>query len=346
MELWTGVVEQYAEFADYARGDSPCFEAWARGVADDPEVVAWIATLPEIKQQPNLVFAAARWHGVAAPAAYAVLREALLADGAGEPGEPGDPGGIGPIRSTILARATQTNEVGRLATLVPAFAQLGGGVPLSLLEVGASAGLCLYPDRWSYAWSAGPAGSDVVEVGAPGAAGPLRAEVDGPVPFPTAPPAVAWRGGVDLNPLDVRDPDDTGWLETLVWPEHDDRRALLREAVGVAAADPPELVRGDLLEELPGLVERASEHGPVVVFHSAVIAYLEPDDRRRFAAMMRDLVAAGRCHWVSNEGRSVLPEVSATWPQEAPSGRFVLGVDGQAVAWTHGHGRSMTWLRG
>ena len=23
---------------------------------------------------------------------------------------------------------------------------------------------------------------------------------------------------------------------------------------------------------------------------------------------------------------------------------FVMGVDGQVVAWTHGHGQSMTWL--
>ena len=29
---------------------------------------------------------------------------------------------------------------------------------------------------------------------------------------------------VDLNPLDVSDPDAMAWLENLVWPEHDDRR--------------------------------------------------------------------------------------------------------------------------
>ena len=44
-----------------------------------------------------------------------------------------------------------------------------------------------------------------------------------------------------------------------------------------------------------------------MVFHSAVIAYLEPADRERFAAMMAGLVADGRCHWVSNEGPRVLP---------------------------------------
>ena len=75
-------------------------------------MLAWVATLPPVKQQPNLVFAAARWHGVPAPGPYAGLRDALLADD-------------GTIRATILARATQTNEVGRLATLTPFLAELG-----------------------------------------------------------------------------------------------------------------------------------------------------------------------------------------------------------------------------
>ncbi len=139
MEPYADVVDQYSRFADEARPESPCFAAWGLGVAGDPEVQAWVDTLPGIKKQPNLVFAAARWHGVPAPGPYAALRAALLDDD-------------GPIRETVLARSTQTNEVGRLATLLPAFP----AGPLALLEVGASAGLNLFPDRWGYAWTPGP----------------------------------------------------------------------------------------------------------------------------------------------------------------------------------------------
>ena len=130
----------------------------------------------------------------------------------------------------------------------------------------------------------------------------------------------------------------------LVWPEDDGRRAQLARAVEVARADPPYLLRGDLLEELSGLVERASAHGPVVVFHSAVIAYLTDEDREAFRELMTGLVGDGRCHWVSNEGPRVLPSVTATTPQPVPAGRFVIGVDGRAVAFAHGHGRSLDWL--
>ena len=52
------------------------------------------------------------------------------------------------VSATMRSRSTQTNEVGRCATLLPVLGGLEG--PLALLEVGASAGLCLHPDRWSY----------------------------------------------------------------------------------------------------------------------------------------------------------------------------------------------------
>lgn len=334
MEPYAPVAEQYAEFARWSRDESPCFSEWASGVADDPGVLAWLSDLPRVKQQPNLVFAAARWHGVPAPGPYSGLREALLEDA-----HPIGSGLAAGIRATILSRSTQTNEVGRLATLTPALARLAGDEPLALIEVGASAGLCLYPDRYSYSWSTedGP-----VMAGE----GPrLDCEVSGPFPRRVTVPRVSSRVGVDLNPLSVTDDDAMAWLANLIWPEQDARRERLRVAVEVARADPPTLVRGDLLTELPGQVERARAAGRVVVFHSAVIAYLEAADRARFQEMMTALVADGRCHWVSNEGPNVLPDVTATGPPVPDDlASFMLGVDGQVVAWTHGHGQSMAWL--
>ena len=324
MLLFDDIAAEYRDFARYAEGDSPTFASWSTEVAQDAEVIAWLATLPAIKHQPNLVFAAARFNGVPAPGPYAGLRRALLGDD-------------GALRETILTHATQTNEVGRLATLAPAFARIPG--PLALLEVGASAGLCLYPDRWSYRWR-----TDEGDITLGDAPGELLCRVKGRPDLPTVLPEVAWRGGIDLNPLDVTDQAAMAWLTTLVWPEHDDRRARLARAIEVARAEPPHLVRGDLLDELPALVETASAYGTVVVFHSAVIAYLEPSDRERFEVLIRGLVADGRCHWVSNEGKDVLPTVTATGPAIEPSKpTFVLGLDGVALAHTHGHGRSLRW---
>lgn len=323
MQLDGDMAERYRDFAAYAEGDSDCFVDWALGVAEDAEIHGWLAELPRLKQQPNLVFAAARLHGAAAPSPYAELRRALLEHEAA-------------IKQTIRERATQTNEVGRLATLVPLFAQVAEqSGPLSLVEVGASAGLCLFPDRYDYAWP--PLGTLT------GSGGPtLRADASGDLPLPRSRPEIAWRGGADLNPLDVRDDDAMAWLRTLVWPEQQERRERLEQAVRIAAEDPPEIVRGDLFEALPALVAEAGRHGTPVVFHSAVIAYLEVGERERFHDLMTGLVADGTCRWVSNEAPHVLPLVRGDL--EVPVGRFVLGLDGRAVALTHGHGHAIDWL--
>lgn len=320
MKMDGDVAERYRDFAAYAQGDSPTFVEWALGVAEDLEVHAWLQELPRLKQQPNLVFAAARWHGAPAPGGYAGLRRVLLEREA-------------EVKDTIRTRATQTNEVGRLATLVPVLALVEG--PLSLLEVGASAGLCLYPDRYDYSWP--PAGALV------GSGGPtLTAQASGVMPVPARHPEVAWRGGVDLNPLDVHDEDAMAWLATLVWPEQETRRERLRTAVAVARREPLEIVRGDLFDALPGLLGQAAEHGTPVVFHSAVIAYLDEGDRRRFHEMMTGLVREGSCHWVSNEAPQVLPEVTGAY--DVPPGRFLTALDGVPVALSHGHGHAVDWL--
>jgi hypothetical protein len=320
VDLTADTAEQYREFALDARDYSPCYDDWCTRVASDEEVLAWLERLPLPKRQPNIVLASARWHGVAAPGPYDGFRRALLDDD-------------GTIVATILSRSTQTNEVGRLATLVPAFA-LVSPEPVALIEVGASAGLNLFPDRYSYSWGSDPVGS-----------GPLlTASVRGPAPLPSSVPAVAWRGGIDLNPLDVTDDDAMRWLSYLIWPEHDERRARLAEAVSIARTSPPAIVRGNLLDELPALVESASPYGPVVVFHSAVAAYLSAEDRARFQAMMTGLVADGACHWISNEGPTVLPDVTASGPVPPDVRGFVLGIDGRAVALTHGHGAWLRWL--
>jgi len=153
---------------------------------------------------------------------------------------------------------------------------------------------------------------------------------------------VVWRAGVDLNPIDPRDPDARAWLENLVWPGEDDRLVRLRAALDIVAADPVPIVKGDLLDELPGLVEQAPAGATVVVFHSAVITYLEDADRQRF----RDLVTSLPCRWISNEGTTVFPDLSgpveATRP--AGSGHFLLSLDSVPVGWAQGHGRSLTWL--
>ena len=172
----------------------------------------------------------------------------------------------------MLARRTQTNEPARCATLLPALALLPQ--PLALIEVGASAGLTLLADRYSYDYGSRQlAGTDPC-------APVLSCRPLGPVPIPAQVPEVAWRAGLDLNPLDVTDDDDVRWLECLVWPGETGRRERLAAAIETARRDPPPVHRGDLLTDLVALARQAPPGATLVIYHSAVLAYVAPEQPR------------------------------------------------------------------
>ncbi|WIB33058.1 DUF2332 domain-containing protein [Curtobacterium sp. MCSS17_005] len=151
---------------------------------------------------------------------------------------------------------------------------------------------------------------------------------------PTRLPEVVWRAAIDLNPLDVADPVSLEWLETLVWPEHDDRRRNLHAAASVVAAERPLLVADDLNEAFEEVAAQARADATLVVFHSAVLVYLSPDARESFVGRVR----ASGAVWISNEGKSVLPERVTQLPAGTENGT-VLAVNGTPVAIVGPHGQ-------
>jgi hypothetical protein len=115
-------------------------------------------------------------------------------------------------------------------------------------------------------------------------------------------PEVIWRQGIDLNPLDPASEDDVRWLECLIWPGEEGRAERLREAVATARRHPVTVRRGDLLDELAAVVSEAPRDATLVVFHTAVLAYVDADKRTAFA----DALGAMGVTWLSNEAPGVL----------------------------------------
>ncbi|MGC4756382.1 DUF2332 domain-containing protein [Micromonospora trifolii] len=306
--------EAYARFGSHeARGVSATYERLSQAVARDDDLLTLLDGLPPAKRQPNLLFGVVRWLGgpVDGPVAF---HEYVVTHWPA-------------IERQMRARATQTNEAGRCAVLLPVLAALPQ--PLALLEVGASAGLCLYPDRYAYRYGDHQVGSGELV---------LDCAANGLVP-PARVPQVVWRAGLDLNPLDVTDPDDVSWLDALIWPEHAHRRARLRAAAAVAAADPPLLVRGDLVDDLPTLAAQAPTDATLVVFHTSVLYQVPPPRRDAFVRLVRELPG----HWVANEAPEVLRHDGLPDP---PSDALynVLALDGKPLAWARGHGQALTWF--
>jgi hypothetical protein len=317
------IAERYAIFAaDEARGSSEIYERLAQAVACSTEVLEFLATLPAERRQPNLFLSAVR-HLFGMPKSEGQLIDIVRRKHR-------------PIRELMLSRTTQTNEPARCAVLLPLLAGLPQ--PLALLEVGASAGLCLLPDRYAYDY-----GTAMLEPAIKGACAPpvLECRASGAVPIPRALPTIAWRAGIDLNPIDVKAPAETAWLETLVWPGQEQRVERLRAALAIARAEPPRIVKGNLLTDLAALMNEAAEQATLVVFHTATLAYVvSKADRERFAQAMRQ----SRAVWISNEVPSVFPDLAKAAPPAPRRGLFLLAIDDRAVAWTGSHGESIDWF--
>jgi hypothetical protein len=313
------IAARYRRFAEQeARGHSPLYEAVALGVAEDPVVLAFLAGLPADKQQPNLLFAALR-HVCGTPDGWPAFRSGLERHAVA-------------ISAVMLARRTQTNEPARCAVLLPVLATLPG--PLSLIEVGASAGLCLLPDRYAYDYGDDPLRGTASAADAPVFPCLLSNEITPPQRLPD----IAWRAGLDLNPIDARDTDQSAWLETLVWPDQPARLQRLQQALAVARTNPPRIVQGDLLHDLPKLAAAAPAGTALVVFHTAVLAYVADQALRdAFAQTVRDSGAT----WICNEVPGATPDIAARARTRRPGGAFLLSVNGDPVAWTDPHGAWM-----
>lgn len=320
------IPESYRRWARReAHGTSPTYERLALAVAEDEGAQSLLTRLEPARRQPNLLFGAMRSLGgpVDDPAAALSWLSAHGDD----------------VLDVMRVRRTQTNEVARCAVLLPALALLPE--PLAVLEVGASAGLCLLYDRWRYRYR-GAGG--VHEVGDPASPVTLECSICGPVPLPGGVPTIAWRRGLDLSPLDPSDAGDEAWLQALVWPEHRDRATRLAAALDVAATDPPPVETGDLLRDLPRLLDQAPAGTTVVVTHSATLAYLDEEQR---AAFLRELADAG-VHRLGMEGATVVPglvdQLAGHVADRDVPGRFVVSLDDRVLALADPHGRDLAWL--
>ena len=369
------LVEQ--PLADHFRGFATVVErdggttypAISRAVADDGEVLSLLDGAPLSQRRPLLLLAAVHFlllSGVEHPLA------ALYDTVAEVRGTPYDPSGDaaaafadfchehrGALEELIATRTTQTNEVGRCTALLPGLchvaAQYDPRQPLSLLDLGTSAGLNLLFDDYAYLYRAAEGGATVT---AGSAVSPVTLECVARDDLEQLPelrlPAMAARVGLDLSPLDPRSDDAALWLLACQWPDNPARFGRLRAALANvrAAAEPPRLERGDMVSDLPRIAATIPGDGPLVVFHSWVAAYLDEAAQRTLADEVRALGGSRPVHHLYCESpfeTPGLPTPPPPMPREGPDLATALvhigPGDAPAVrlADTHPHGYWIRW---
>lgn len=177
----------------------------------------------------------------------------------------------------------QTNEVGRAAMLLPGFLLLAReiGLPLSLHEIGASAGLNgLFP-RFGYRYGADAWGDAEAAVQlAPEVRGGTRPPLDGAL-------RIAGSGASDKAPVDFARPAERLRLRSFVWPDQAARLERLDAAIGLASAmrlPPP--AASDAADAVAAWLDARQPGTAAVLFHSIMWQYLPAATKQATAAVM------------------------------------------------------------
>ena len=239
----------------------------------------------------------------------------------------------------IAKGVTNTNEVARCSSLHAGFRAVAkeSGEPLALIEIGPSAGLNMIWDRYRVRYTRG---GESFEVGPADAALTIDCELRGDKNPPLGPtPKIASRVGLELNPVDLSNPEQRDWLKALVWPDNIARFARLEKALDIAGRAKSEIRAGDALALLPDAIARIPEDQPVCVYHSYV-TYQFSDAMREALDNILTMAGLRRPIWrLSAEG-------SLVRIGEAPMvlGRYHDGArDSRQLALCHPHGAWLEW---
>ncbi len=314
--------ERYRNFAKYEAAERcQAYFDMAHWVVESNILLRFILKFRDRKRQPNLIFAAVRKvHGV--PKSCEEFEQVIR--------EKQDE-----IAQTINAKNTQTNEPARCAALFLALSQLRYK-KIAFIEVGASAGLCMIPDHYHYCFGR----KAVVPRSASKQTLSIKVGFDGPMPKVNEHLNFAWRRGIDLNPIDLSEDDACDWLQTLVWPGQVDRLNKLKTAIAEARQYNLVISKGHLLDLIESTVSAAPKDAEVVVYHSAVMNYMKPQEVAKFRAQFEKL----NVNWIFQEDSRIFPDLLDP-KLNIPKGRFVLACNKNILAHTHTHGSDIVWLR-
>jgi hypothetical protein len=238
------------------------------------------------------------------------------------------------ITSLLKVKLVQTNEARRCAYLYPVFSHIYNKtkMPFALIEIGTSAGFQLLWDRYSYTYQ-----SDIIYGNSQSDIG-IQSEIKGDS-FPELhldSPPVAQRIGIDLHINDVTNDEDSLWLKSLIWPEHEARRELFNRAVNCLTKNKHkiEFIEGDGVECLPKIAEQISNDAVICVFHTHVANQLPKAKKYKLLETIKNI----------GEERDIFHIYNNIWDGKLHLDHYMNKIEHKhVVGETDAHGRWFTW---
>lgn len=234
----------------------------------------------------------------------------------------------------LVENPVQTNEVGRCASLLGGFGWTAEhtGLPLRLLEIGASAGLHLRWDQYRYEWPGGGWGHRASAVR-------MENVFSGGAPSLPSVIPVADRRGCDLSPVDVAGDEGRLTLLSYVWADQTDRIRRLEAAIEIARRVPCRVEKMHGADWLEAQLRNPVAGAATVVFHSVVWPYLSGPEQQRITAILEEA------------GKRAAREAPVAWLRmEAVHSAFEIrlriypGFEEQVIATSAAHAPSVEWL--
>lgn len=348
-----GLAQVYRRFGEVdAVKISPLYEHLAIALSESAEALRVIENAPPRRRHPTVILAAL--HDLALSGQAPDLAAAFATANAATAGTT-DLGAVGAVAIEVVrrmgslvlevgaGRKVRGDEGGRYAVLYPAVAEVArrvGAGSVGLIDVGRSAGLNLTVDRAGISYSNGQSLGDA------GSAVQVSASVVGGGLVPLRPmPEVAARVVIDVDPVDVTDVDEARWLRGCVPPDQVERLARLEAELALAAASPPVLVRGGVVDVLPEAIASVPDDVLPVVITTWALSGLDLEGRLRFLQRLDEAATQRPVAWVSVEGVGVAPGMP-TFGDRRASGHSIVGLGVFDHASFQATAVGRCWLRG
>lgn len=299
------ISQEFNRFAEHeAKTSSPLYYFWSKKIVHDEEMLKIMAKIPETQPKPNLFFASVQYvlsekddvlkkyvpsftvDPLPIEESYIVLKE-FVENYRTE------------IERHFHSKYVQTNEVRRCTFLYPIFSEIAQTVrkPLVLVEIGTSAGLLLNIDHYHYEIKQG---NETIQYGNPTSEVNLKSENLGNHIESCPNFEVSARYGIDLNIINLDHEEDYLWMQSLIWPEHVERRKQFHQSAKVNHSIDKTLLEGDMFTILPSIFRNSTDEQQIVLFHTHVANQFSEELKVNYQQLLLDLSKENSIYHVYN----------------------------------------------
>ncbi|KMN38543.1 DUF2332 domain-containing protein [Lysinibacillus sp. LK3] len=272
MERLAKIFKRFSELE--AQKSSPLYAYWSKEIAEDRELLTLMQSIPGSQPKPNMFFASVQYlafkknHPLKSyysifdrsenylEASFFTLKEFVRLNEEA-------------LVECFQTKLVQTNELNRSSYLYPIFSEIAHKTekPLTLIEIGTSAGLLLNLDHYKYEIKET---EQILHFGDFESSVVVYAENIGKSLTAIKPFEVSERVGIDLNIVDLNKEEDYEWMQALIWPEQKDRKELLRKVSQLNKNISKKLYAGDFLQLIPSFIKNIDDGTQVIIFHTHV----------------------------------------------------------------------------